>query len=916
MDVGSAAGAGSASINLSAESLLERTIQFKAATRTDSGFEDLRRRYRGSSVAESGTEDPSSAAGSSVAAAPSQLKEPAYELFDPGQLCSEWKDIKSIGPGLLNHGNTCYLNSVLQCLTYCPILANYLLSQEHSKKCQIVGFCAFCSLERHVVRMLTNSSKGEAVAPKDLVRHVRNLAKHFKSGRQEDSHEFLRYLLDGLQKTCLRMSPVKVDQRVAETTAVHRIFGSHLRSQIRCSECNFCSNTYDATLDLPLDISKADSLSKALGRFTRREVLDGENQYRCGKCNTLVDASKQLTLHTLPKLLTVEFMRFGAVSGGFGSGTAKIRKQVEFPAEIDLRPYTSEVADGESKKKKKKKKKKERQKKQAIVLSEGRSGAPGAMYSLCGVVVHSGHSSHSGHYVAFVRGSNQAWYEMDDEEVRQVKRNTVLKQQAYILFYARETGDEPAAAVLSDAARQRLDKIRAGRAAEMLRRRKLSVLNSDSDSDSNSDSDDDDDESVRSAGGDGGGDAGANSTSDDVEFDDDDSDLSEQDAPAGAGQQPTSRSTGVHTVAQPMAVCTAVMGLVGSWPTSSSTVRPRPKHGGRKLAVSDANQLKKIAKRRKAAVKVVAASWGPPFDQLGQAWPAAWDRTHPPGAAICYRRRRPSAKLLSGQGHRRQTKALVVAAWSWGMLGKGKLPRGVSQAVRLDARRSRVQITEEEVRVPMPAATAIGGGSVGMVASSLDEVMARRAAATTGFQAVQAVQQQEQAQKQELADALGVGGGLTAGQWDGGAAGGLSAQQQHKQADALAKAQAAATTGRQHRKAKLSHDMEYDAPKEDKKLKKRLKAGGLSSQPQPDGNAFQKQFEKQQATGRSSSFGPSQKPRAGGGGKGEGKGKGGKGGKGKGGKGKGGKGKGGKGKGGKGKGGKGKGKGGKGKGRK
>ena len=39
--------------------------------------------------------------------------------------------------------------------------------------------------------------------------------------------------------------------------------------------------------------------------------------------------------------------------------------------------------------------------------------------------------------MAYVRGSNEVWYEMDDEEVRQVKQKTVLKQQAYILFYAR-----------------------------------------------------------------------------------------------------------------------------------------------------------------------------------------------------------------------------------------------------------------------------------------------------------------------------------------------------------------------------------------------------------------------------------------------------------------------------------------------
>lgn len=44
-----------------------------------------------------------------------------------------------IGPGLENNGNMCYLNSVLQSLSYCPPLVNYLISLEndHPKKCNV-----------------------------------------------------------------------------------------------------------------------------------------------------------------------------------------------------------------------------------------------------------------------------------------------------------------------------------------------------------------------------------------------------------------------------------------------------------------------------------------------------------------------------------------------------------------------------------------------------------------------------------------------------------------------------------------------------------------------------------------------------------------------------------------------------------
>lgn len=38
-------------------------------------------------------------------------------------------------------------------------------------------------------------------------------------------------------------------------------------------------------------------------------------------------------------------------------------------------------------------------------------------YSLYGVLVHSGYSTHSGHYYCYVRTSNNMWYTLDDNSV-------------------------------------------------------------------------------------------------------------------------------------------------------------------------------------------------------------------------------------------------------------------------------------------------------------------------------------------------------------------------------------------------------------------------------------------------------------------------------------------------------------------
>lgn len=64
------------------------------------------------------------------------LPVPKVVLFPPERVKLEWPNVRRIGAGLENMGNTCFLNSVLQCLTYTPPLINYIFSNEHSSMCK------------------------------------------------------------------------------------------------------------------------------------------------------------------------------------------------------------------------------------------------------------------------------------------------------------------------------------------------------------------------------------------------------------------------------------------------------------------------------------------------------------------------------------------------------------------------------------------------------------------------------------------------------------------------------------------------------------------------------------------------------------------------------------------------------------
>ena len=57
-------------------------------------------------------------------------------------------------------------------------------------------------------------------------------------------------------------------------------------------------------------------------------------------------------------------------------------------------------------------------------MADRRSGP--RLFELFGVLVHAGHSVHSGHYYCFVRGPNGVWHQMDDTQVSQVLPRPML----------------------------------------------------------------------------------------------------------------------------------------------------------------------------------------------------------------------------------------------------------------------------------------------------------------------------------------------------------------------------------------------------------------------------------------------------------------------------------------------------------
>eukprot|EP01018_Ginkgo_biloba_P015394 Gb_30872 [translate_table: standard] len=309
---------------------------------------------------------------------------------------------RRIGAGLANLGNTCFLNSVLQCLTYTEPLAAYFQSGRHKSTCRIAGFCAMCTVQDHVTS--ASVSSGKILSPTILVRNLRCISRNFRISRQEDAHEYMMNLMEAMHKCCLPTGIASESPVAYEKSLVHKIFGGRLISQVKCTQCSYCSNKSDPFLDLSLQIVRADSLLKALSHFTAVEQLDGgEKRYQCERCKVKVRALKQLTIDKAPHILVIHLKRFSP--GGSGG---KIDKKIEFGSTLDMKPFASGIHEGDLK------------------------------YTLYGVLVHEGWSTHSGHYFCFIRTSTGIWHALNDSRVYQVSEKSVLDQKAYMLFYIRD----------------------------------------------------------------------------------------------------------------------------------------------------------------------------------------------------------------------------------------------------------------------------------------------------------------------------------------------------------------------------------------------------------------------------------------------------------------------------------------------
>ncbi|KAJ3077170.1 Ubiquitin carboxyl-terminal hydrolase 21 [Podochytrium sp. JEL0797] len=111
--------------------------------------------------------------------------------------------------GLVNLGNTCFMNSILQCIFSIEILMGYLQSPDFEREVNpagpMKGRLATAFAKMALSFLSTPTTPASAITPSRFKQHLDQHAPQFKGYQQHDAQEFLRVLLDVLHEEVNRV---------------------------------------------------------------------------------------------------------------------------------------------------------------------------------------------------------------------------------------------------------------------------------------------------------------------------------------------------------------------------------------------------------------------------------------------------------------------------------------------------------------------------------------------------------------------------------------------------------------------------------------------------------------------------------------------------------------------------------------